>query len=989
MRQLLYSAKSLLNHAPLFLLTALVAAPVFSTTAPTVGDGLNHFYRLAALHWHVSHGDYYPRLFSDLHYGFGAPVLNFYAPLSYFAALPFAMLGMGLGAAMQLGYGMAMVLAVLGAHGWARATFGSSAAALLVAAAYGLSPYMYLDAFHRGAYPELWGLALAPFVFWAAHHLAVRPSLRAMALAALAHAALILTHALTALMVAPVLAAYMLLLAPQARTAARWLAGVCLAAALGAFFALPVALESQFIQLYRTVLPADFDYRRNFLNVGQLYALPFRFDPQLVFNEVPPGLALALAMCAALAVWLAWRQKHPRRFQATALFALAAALSMLTLSISEPLWSVLPLAQFVQFPWRFVGLATLFFALASGGLPAALSGMASANRRLPDVALATVVAVLFFSSLSWTFHAAFSSLPDRPQPNEVIDYEVDWGQIGTTSAGEYLPRWVRELPPANTLDSAYHANAVPLRLAPLPEGVALGEWQASLTEQKFSYSAPSGFIADFNIFYFPGWAATLDGEPHTLAVQHPHGTMRLQLPGGAHTVRLYRQPTAPQLMGGIVSVLAAGMVVAFMLLRPPPPSRQHVQPQPHIAPVVSLVLLALIASRWLYFDRLPNPFNNTALGSLPNPVAANFDRQLELIGYEFPHDTSAASGEPLSVVLYWRALSPLDNDYATTVQLADAHGNRFGASDSQHPGRVPTSRWLPDQYARDSHRVLSLVGTPPGTYRLLVGVYGASPLSYLQDGAPAGIEYELGTVTITRAAAPVEGELGLVSFELASDEVMVGDALLFTTLWHSGDAPANGLTARLALTDANNQTLFARHFPPAGAGYPSAEWSANELIRYPHAITLPPDLPAGVARLSIALIDPDGEIVVPPVLVGDITIGVPPRTYAIPSIPVRVDHDFGDAIRLLGFEVGGGQTTLYWQSLALVDQRLTVFVHNLDEHGQLVAGHDAPPHRATTGWLVGEVIADAHPLVAGSYFEVGLYNAQTGERFGEPFIFRR
>ena len=100
----------------------------------------------------------------------------------------------------------------------------------------------------------------------------------------------------------------------------------------------------------------------------------------------------------------------------------------------------------------------------------------------------------------------------------------------------------------------------------------------------------------------------------------------------------------------------------------------------------------------------------------------------------------------------------------------------------------------------------------------------------------------------------------------------------------------------------------------------------------------------------------------------------------------RVDHDFGATIRLLGYDLNSDSITLYWQSLKSVGQRLTVFVHKLDERGAFVAGHDCAPLRATTSWLPGEVITDVHPINVGGHFEVGLYDQRTSERYGEIFV---
>src|SRR5258706_3591907 len=81
----------LLTPLSLLVLAILAGWPVIRSGPPlllnAITDGPNHLHRFVLLAWHVQHGDWYPRWFSDLHYGFGAPVLNFYAPLSYYVLL--------------------------------------------------------------------------------------------------------------------------------------------------------------------------------------------------------------------------------------------------------------------------------------------------------------------------------------------------------------------------------------------------------------------------------------------------------------------------------------------------------------------------------------------------------------------------------------------------------------------------------------------------------------------------------------------------------------------------------------------------------------------------------------------------------------------------------------------------------------------------------------------------------------------------------------
>jgi 4-amino-4-deoxy-L-arabinose transferase-like glycosyltransferase len=106
----------------------------------------------------------------------------------------------------------------------------------------------------------------------------------------------------------------------------------------------------------------------------------------------------------------------------------------------------------------------------------------------------------------------------------------------------------------------------------------------------------------------------------------------------------------------------------------------------------------------------------------------------------------------------------------------------------------------------------------------------------------------------------------------------------------------------------------------------------------------------------------------------------------------------GERIQLVGYSLPPGPwrrcdivpLTLFWQRQAPLGEDYQVFVHLLDEHGQLVTQSDSAPaggSRPTSSWGEGEVIVDRHgvllgdELAPGTYeLRVGMYLPTTGER---------
>lgn len=990
----------LVTPLALAVLALLAAWPLIRSGPPlllnTITDGPNHLHRFVLLSWHVQHGDWYPRWFSDLHFGFGAPVLNFYAPLSYYILLLLHVFVPSEPVTFLLGFVLAITVQVVGLYVWVREQFQSPLAGIVTAAAGVFVPYLYYSAMDRAAYPEVWGLALAPWLFWAAVRLIRQTSGGRWATLSVLYAIFILTHNLSALLFTPVLIVYcglvwleskQALTVTNAKPLFAVAAALVLAVGLGAFFLVPFAWESGNIQLDRTVA---YNVRFSFEPLQELFSGPVTFDPRYILDRKPlsvPWPQLALAGLAVGAV-LGRPKGRPARLTVLVSAGLLAGLLFLTQAVSQPVWDLLPFTNVIQFTFRLFAPAMLLLAWLAG---AALVGLP--DRWQKWLALGAV-AVMGVYILSWTYHKPYDSFPDTIRPIDIIqDEQTHPYRVGTTNLMEFLPRWVKSLPATDTLSPRYADAEIPSRLGDLPPGVSVQTDQTTLKTEDLTYTAAQAATLTFDIFYFPGWSATVDGEAVDIGISDPNGLIQVQVPAGEHHLKVALRPTPAQVIGAIISLVALLLLAWPLVVGWRAGSKKQAAilvPRPGLSAWFIVLGLGLLAFRVGLADRLLTPFYRVQLDRISHPLAINFGDQLTLLGFDFPQGTSAVAGEPVNLNLYWQIRQPLTTDYQVGVQLVDDLGNHFGQSDHQNIDGVPTSQWTLEDYGRDEHQVLSLSGTPPGTYHLLVKVYSfqngvSQALPYTTETGTA-IDYDLGTATVTRAAAQPAGPLHVLEANLAATQASVGDPVSFTLLFNSGEQPKAGTVARLALTSADGQAIYSKDVQPAGPNYPADQWAANELIRFPHSINLPPDLPAGLAKVTLTFVDAEGAPLSEPFEMGTLSITVPERTFTIPTMAHAVNYDFGGVIRLLGYNLDGQSITFYWQALQPVSTRYIVFVHNFDAANTFTAGNDAPPTRPATSWLPGEVIADTHPLTITDHFEVGFYDPATGERLGEAYI---
>jgi hypothetical protein len=240
---------------PVAALLGVVAAHVFLRPGLPFGhDTLAHLWGSWATAREVLAGDPHPRWLH--HLGLGTPLLQFYGPLAYYALIPFAATGVGWPGVVAGGFVLFAAAAAMAMYVGVAAWVPDRRAALVAAAAYAFAPYRLLDSNYRMALGETAALALLPLVLLVTARRARRRA--SMVAPAVAIAALVLTHPLTAMLAA--LAHVVWLLAEKAvvprpswrelgrrasRIAGAWLLGGCLAG----FFVLPVAAELRFTSL--------------------------------------------------------------------------------------------------------------------------------------------------------------------------------------------------------------------------------------------------------------------------------------------------------------------------------------------------------------------------------------------------------------------------------------------------------------------------------------------------------------------------------------------------------------------------------------------------------------------------------------------------------------------------------------------------------------------------------------------------------------------
>lgn len=382
---------------PLAALMGVVAGHLlFLPGIPRGHDTLHHLWGSWAVAREVAAGS--PGALWLHRIGLGMPVLQFYGPGSFYATLPLSLAGLGPVAAVKgglLAFGAAAAMTMYAAV--ARWT-GDRRAGLVAATAYAFAPYRLLDSHYRMAFAECAALALLPLVVFFAVAAVREGGWRRLAAAAAPAALLIVTHPISGLMAGLGLGVW-----TAAEHWRRWrrlprallrLAGVwVLGAALAGFFVVPFLARAELLVLGTYVqgeardfyvihglVPGDLVERR--LWTSLLTSGP-KGDPiDGTDQEMPLYVGGVLLALLPLAV---------ERRSAGLVAMTLAALALTLRPLAEGLSLVLPPASALQFPWRFLGLASFGLAAGAGFATVRLLSLAGRRAALVPGALAALL----------------------------------------------------------------------------------------------------------------------------------------------------------------------------------------------------------------------------------------------------------------------------------------------------------------------------------------------------------------------------------------------------------------------------------------------------------------------------------------------------------------------------------------------------------------------------------------------------------------------
>ncbi len=393
------------------------------------------------------------------------------------------------------------------------------------------------------------------------------------------------------------------------------------------------------------------------------------------------------------------------------------------------------------------------------------------------------------------------------------------------------------------------------------------------------------------------------------------------------------------------------------------------------------------------------------------PHTAIFGQRLRLENIDF--NSHVDSGGTLYVYSSWQSLTDLPELTRYSLRLTKGDTIISQKDDTLLSGWFPLNYIPKNQFLVGAYPLHIAVGTLPGTYQLQLAIYAQEGDEWkLADGKPilnlGQIDVRFSAATTSPSPLRFNGEISLDDVEFSVSRARQGKGFAVRLLWQALKPLQDNYTLHVELVDENGHVWRDWYEPTE-----TSTWQANQHVRQHINIIVPAVAPThdDSLQIQVSWLRPDGSQLdrhywfIP---VGKkIDIGSPiilpkaKRTFIIPAMENNLRINFANQARLIGYSMPHAINSpaeelpliLYWQGLDDMREVYTVFVHVIDEDGNIVAQHDgihANGKEPTTSWATGEYITDhvtiplSSDLPKGTYHVmVGMYLPQDGYRLSQ------
>lgn len=509
----------------------VVIVLVYWTIKPLLGGGYFTMHddtqvaRVIVMGKAILNGQFPVRWVSDLGYGYGYPLYNFYGPLPYYFGGALYAAGVDAVAATKTMMAIGMVLAGVTMYALVQARFGRLSG-ILAGILYAFAPYHAVQLYVRGAVGELWAYAFLPLLF-------VRRSHR---IGGLGLAGIILSHTITGYVtvvfygIGLVVYSAILYFRKQFHILRLrvYVLRLIIGLGLSAFFWLPAIAEMGYTNVVGQI-SASADFREHFVCFPQLW------NSLWGYGGSAPGCIDGMSFkIGKFHIILAILGAGLGAYSARLFVVIGIVSVFMVLGISKGIWEFIPGFAYIQYPWRLLTGVVLSASVVGGSV---LFRIRQRWVKIGTLAI-LLIAVLGLNAKLFVPQMTY----DKPAGFFESDEELLW-RVSKVS-DEYLPPSFpkperKELVAKNILSSDGNRGLV-------AETEIDTEVYAKLNIQ----TSQSMEIV-LNRVFFPGWQYWVNGVRQDERIVN--GLPVVTVPTGRSVVEIWFRNTHVRLIGNMLS----------------------------------------------------------------------------------------------------------------------------------------------------------------------------------------------------------------------------------------------------------------------------------------------------------------------------------------------------------------------------------------------------------------------------------------------------
>ena len=521
----------------LFLFAVIAVAPMLFRGIPGGNDAVQHYEFAQQVVDAFRAGELFPHFAGNANHGFGDVGLRVYPPLSYYAlAIGYFAFGEWYAASIFVFF-LIFLIGGVGIFLWSREFFDVNSS-LAAAAIYTFAPFHLNEIYNNFLYAEFASGAVLPFCFLFVTRVIRDRDLTAIFFLGLSFALLIVMHLPMTVIGSIALVIYAIAMirfssvAPYARLGVSAIIGLV----VSSFYWVRMITEMNLVKHSQPRFFANiWSYNENFLLSARTFT-DFMNDGQtLWFGDLI--LVATIAICIP-SIFALRRSDHWKSFSLPVIVLSASAI-FFTTPISYLIWNKVPLLQKVQFPWRWLNIATLAASIIAG------AGSVLIFRRARLAKIDTAAFALAASILPFVFLSAFVVRAPYFTPRAELADGTRTLSEGETFEG-WWPIWAKR--ESFSRKEKFEASG---------RNSTIDEWLPT----KRSFSIDEGEASDVSIstFYYPHWQAKVEGVLVSTDIPKD-GLIRLQIPKERVHVELnFVEPT-------IVTVSIWVSAIAWLLV---------------------------------------------------------------------------------------------------------------------------------------------------------------------------------------------------------------------------------------------------------------------------------------------------------------------------------------------------------------------------------------------------------------------------------------